>query len=110
MKLSELYVGQVVRVITFDGWEDRPGHWNEEGDMDEWRGELVTIADIVNHEIYLEEDEGEWCWYAQDFMFYENLPPEDPNIRYKRKKENAWLKTMREEVRLRIERDKKELS
>lgn len=68
MKLSELYVGLKVRIHRYDP-EALPDHWNEDGEMNQWMGRIVTINHIHQqyNEIYVEEDGGLWSWKSGDF-------------------------------------------
>lgn len=85
MNTEELEVGMKVRVYDWSGDGDfRPGHWDE--DMDEFMGGVVTIAHLKGAEVWLEDDDGEWCWEANDFDPYCSLPKDNPNARFKDKK------------------------
>lgn len=91
MNIDELYAGLKVRIIWWDNY--RPDHWATDGAMDEWRGALVTIASVYHEgeEIYIEEDEGAWQWFPEDFDPVPVLTPEDPNTLFKKAKHKAKL-------------------
>ena len=86
MRLNDLQIGMKVLTVDFGGDPyNRPEHWAESGEMDEWQGMVVTIADIDRSDeyVYIEEDGGEWSWYPWDFDPYCNLRFDDPNLSYK---------------------------
>jgi len=94
MRLSDLYPGMQVRVIYWAGdmpedadpYDYRPEHWCEGGGMDDWQGEIVTIAECNPNSgyIYIKEDDHEWRWHPLDFEYYCSLPHHNPNKVYKR--------------------------
>ena len=88
MDIKDLRAGDVVKVIS---WEhERPEHWEEYGEMDDWCGAVVTIAEVLDSdEIFLEDDEGKWQWYPWDFEAVFRLPDNNPNVLYK---SWAWQK------------------
>lgn len=46
----------------------RPSRWNDEGHMDKYMGELVTIKDRTpTGAIKIVEDGGVWVWREDDF-------------------------------------------
>ena len=101
MRIGDLEIGMTVTVIDYGGDPyNRPEHWAETGEMDEWQGAVVTIADIdpSDEYVYLEEDENEWSWYPWDFEPYCNLKYHDPNISYKRHKSNIMMRHLRAEL------------
>ncbi len=95
MEMDDLHVGMTVRVIDWDS--HRPDHWCEEGRMDDWRGAVVTKADFLEkaEEVYIEDDEGEWIWYPWDFEPYHKLSIANPNMRYKRHKQDIRMAKMK---------------
>lgn len=86
MQLEDISLGLKVKVISFDGYNNRPEHWSEEGEMDEWRGVVVTISDFDSDYVYLEEDGGEWSWSSSDFEPFYNLSDDNPNTLYRKHK------------------------
>jgi hypothetical protein len=89
MRTEDLYPGLTVRIIDFNSnVMHRPDHWAEEGEMDEWQGEIVTIRSVDQESEYviIEEDDGSWQWYPWDFDPYVNLGKDDPNVQYKQQK------------------------
>ena len=94
METEDISPGMVVRIISWN--KHRPDHWEEYGEMDGWRGAVVTIAEVMDsEEIYLEDDEGQWQWYAWDFEPFHVLPEDDPNMKYKRHKRENWMRKMK---------------
>lgn len=101
MKFDDLHIGMRVRIIDWmeiDGY--RPDHWQHEGYMDDWCGEEVTISDMVKGtgNIYIEEDDGDWQWYAEDFEDLMQLPDDDPNIQFVNHRRNKLLSVFRERM------------
>ena len=62
MKKEDLKIGDKVRVKEY---KQRPGSWNDKGEMDKWMGKEVTIHRIGSS-ISIEEDPG-WAWNPEDF-------------------------------------------
>jgi hypothetical protein len=98
MELEDLTVGMEVRIIS---WDYRPDHWAEDGEMDEWRGEVVTIAEVYEDsaEIFIEEDECHWQWYPEDFEPYVTVSKDDPNFLYQQNKRNRRIDEIRKALR-----------
>ncbi len=101
MEFDDLHIGMRVRIIDWmeiDG--HRPDHWQYEGYMDDWCGEEVTISDMVKGtgNIYIEEDDGDWQWYVEDFENLTQLPDDDPNIQFVNHKRNELLSVLRERI------------
>ena len=83
---GELTKGKKVRVIDWKAnGNKRPDAWNSYGEMDEWCGRIVTITsnDIG---IILENDNNRWMWSATDFEPASDLPVDNPNVIFMRKK------------------------
>jgi len=59
-------VKEKVRVKTFI---HKPGHWNSNGKMDKWMGEVVTIKQAAKGTMfpYIIEENDRWQWTASDF-------------------------------------------
>jgi hypothetical protein len=106
MDFEDLYPGMKVRIIDWlseDGC--RPDHWQEEGEMDEWCNEIVTIYELIseNEHVYIEEDGGDWQWYPEDFEHVHRLPKDDPNVQFPIHQHHKRM----EEVNRRIDAAKK---
>jgi hypothetical protein len=95
MRFKDLEVGMPVVVIEHGGDPDRPEHWST--DMDEWQGAVVTISDFDSDYVYIKEDEGAWSWYPDDFDPYCGLKSDNPNMQYKRRKQDRRMEDMRKE-------------
>lgn len=59
----ELKAGQKVRVKRYD---QRPDHWNSDGEMDKYMGKVVTIKNIAFGIVRIKEDR--WAWRIEDFV------------------------------------------
>jgi hypothetical protein len=95
VRYDEIYEGQKVLVWDWrEEYDNPPDHWNQE--MEEFIGAVVTIAHAKNHDIYIEEDEGRFWWSADDFDYYEILPPSDPNLRFRNHQQYERYRKMRE--------------
>lgn len=72
VSVNELSPGMRVKIV--DKW-DRGGscRQNNEGYMDEYLGQIVTISDIEGPYVEIEEDHGRWCWnaYCFDYIVYD---------------------------------------
>jgi hypothetical protein len=110
MHIDELMMGMKVKVYDwhYDG-EDRPGHWDEDGEMDEWLDCTVTIADfnMATGCVWIEEDEGHWEWVSDDFDPVCSLTADDPNLKFSQKKKDDFMEALKarrkeEQVRERI--------
>jgi len=98
MNFEDLHTGLVVRIIDWTNETGyRPEHWCEDGDMDEWQNEIVTIAELDEYEerVFIQEDEGAWQWYPWDFEPYIQLPEDDPNIKYRMYRRSKFLEELR---------------
>lgn len=85
MRFRDIEMDMVVRIIDFGG--NSPSHWALGGEMHEWQGEKVTIVDFNDdEEVFIEEDEGKWQWFASDFEPCNPLRSDNPNIKYKQHK------------------------
>lgn len=89
LKIQNLFVGKHLRIRNFES-DDIPDHWNEDGEMDGWRGEIVTVHSfgVDNDHVWIniEEDEGEWMWYLSDFeepMEKDMKKYNDPNFLFR---------------------------
>lgn len=101
MRVEDLHPGLRVRIINFDDHEGhRPDHWCDEGSMDEWQAEIVTIYSVEKESEYvtIEEDDGSWQWYPWDFEPYDNLKKDDPNVQYKQQKDQLKLNSLWEKI------------
>lgn len=101
MRVEDLYPGLTVRIIDFsDNGGHRPDHWSDEGDMDDWQGEVVTIHSVEEESEYvsIEEDDGDWQWYPWDFEPHTNLSVNDPNVRYRLNKRMKKASSFWEEI------------
>ncbi len=101
MEFDDLHIGMRVRIIDWmeiDGC--RPEHWQYEGYMDDWCGEEVTISEMVkgSGNIYIEEDDGDWQWYGEDFEDLDQLPVDDPNVQFVNHRRNKVLSVFRERM------------
>jgi len=110
MNFSEMKCGLQVRVIDFGNiHEDRPEHWSP--DMDEWQGVPVTISDCDGDYVYIEDDEGAWSWVPSDFESCCSLDRNNPNLVYKRRRNESFVKRIRAEwTEQQAELKKKDLS
>lgn len=95
MRIDDLHPGLQVYIIEW--FDERPEHWSEEGDMDEWQGQVVTISEVYedSEEIFIEDDEHCWQWHPWDFEPYCNLSQDDPNIRYRLHKHETRMAKLR---------------
>lgn len=59
----ELKPGMKVRVKRYD---QRPDHWNSDGEMDKYMGKVVTIKNIAFGIVRIKEDR--WIWRIEDFV------------------------------------------
>jgi hypothetical protein len=95
MKYDDLHPEMLVKVVDFGAPDySRPEHWSTDGDMDDWQGAVVTIAENDGDYIYIHEDEGEWSWLPLDFEPHCSLKINNPNVAYKRKKSSDFLTTL----------------
>lgn len=89
--MSRLWPGQKVQILEPD-WDEEndeyllPDEWAPE--MLDWVGSIVTIAEVTKHgEVYLEDDEGKWVWFLDDFAPVDEVSTDNPNLRFRRNKE-----------------------
>jgi len=103
MRFKDMQVDMLAVIIDFGGEDsERPEHWSQE--MDDWQGHTVTIASIDSDYVYIEEDEGAWSWTPSDFDPYCNLKFDNPNIQYRRHKQDQRMEEMRKEWNLKQEK------
>ncbi len=99
MRLHELYNGLKVRIIIWEeDHHDPPGHWADNGGMDEWQGEVVTIDYVGESEsdhVNIIEDHGKWSWQSWDFEPCDSLSADDPNARYKKYKSDRSIEEVK---------------
>lgn len=100
MRVEDLYPDQQVVIIDWLYDDGRPEHWADDGAMDHWRGEIVTIAEVYedSEEVYIHEDEHCWQWYPWDFEPYHNLSQDNPNVKYKLHKSDLRLNELRAQI------------
>lgn len=106
MNLDELYPGLQVRIIDWDYDHDgRPDHWSPEGDMDDYRGAVVTIGEIDEDEGYIylhgDDDDYGWQWYDYDFVPYHAIPEDNPNVVYRRYRHEKKIAALRNDMKKR---------
>lgn len=104
MQFEELSVDMQVRVIDWDyDIEGRPGHWSAEGDMDDYRGCVVTIGELDEDEGYIylhgDDDDYGWQWFASDFDLYNPISASDPNMVYRKYKHEKRVAALRNQMR-----------
>ena len=100
MHIDDLVMGMKVRIYDWDyDGESRPDWWNEDGEMDEWLGCVVTIADFdpKSGHVWIEEDEGNWEWRDEDFDPVCPLKADDPNLKFSQKKKDDFMAALRAE-------------
>jgi hypothetical protein len=105
MELEELQEGMTVLVTEWDDGEEevleliRPGHWNEDGDMDEWQGETVMIDHLTNDgAVYISGDDVGWTFKPSDFEPAVVLPNNDPNRLFNRYKHDKFMTELRGQI------------
>lgn len=71
----EIVVGKKYRIKTYD-LDPIPQHWNANGEMNNWMGEIVTIRYVSLYDIHagftdksvrIVEDKNRWSWRESDF-------------------------------------------
>ena len=63
--MSKFKVGDKVKLKYFTETQ-RPIHWDNEGRMDIWMNQEVTIQEVIGFRYYIKED-SEWYWIKSDF-------------------------------------------
>lgn len=85
MEFDDLHIGMRVRIHDWlENGAFRPDHWQQEGEMDEWCGEEVTISNMSESSsyIHIEEDDEYWQWYPEDFEDAVLLSADNPNVKF----------------------------
>ena len=55
------HVGDRVRIAA----ERNSERWDEDGEMEEWCGRVMTVVEVLDNCYFMEEDDGIWDWYPE---------------------------------------------